>query len=90
MYLNYIEEDLLKHKNPQGIMVKEMVVEALNQPVYNVFTERLDVTSSNIFSQSKAVLFEGQRYNKDEVVVHEVVAKYTGKHLCRSLKLQLY
>ena len=90
MYLNYIEEDLLKHKNPQGIMVKEMVVEALDQPVYNVFTERLDVTSSNIFSQSKAVLFEGQRYNKDEVVVHEVAAKYTGKHLCRSLKLQLY
>ena len=73
MYLNYIEQDLLKHKNPQGIMIKEMVVEALDQPVYNVLTERLDITSSDIFSQSKAVLFEGQRYNKDEVVVLDFV-----------------
>ena len=73
MYLNYIEEDLLKHKNPQGIMVKEMIVEALDQPVHSVLTERLDVTSSNISSQFKAVLFEGQRYNKDEVVALDFV-----------------
>ena len=73
VYLNYIEEDLLKHKNPRGIMVKEMVVEALDQPVYNVLTERLDVTSRNIFSQFKAVLFEGQRYNKNEVVALDFV-----------------
>ena len=51
MYLNHIEEDLLKHKNPKGIVIKEMVVEALDQAaVYNVLTERLEITSSDIFS----------------------------------------
>ena len=30
MYLNYIEEDLLNHNILQGIMIKEMVVEALD------------------------------------------------------------
>ena len=75
MYLNHIEEDVLKHKNPKGIVIKEMVVEALDQAVYNVLTERLEITSSDIFSQSffTAVLFEGQRYNKDEVVVLDFV-----------------
>ena len=72
MYLNYIEHNLLKYRNLQGI-IKEMVVEALDQPVYNVLTERLDIRSCDIFSQSKAVLFEGQRYNKDEVVVLDFV-----------------
>ena len=72
MYLNYIEHNLLKYRNLQGI-IKEMVVEALDQPVYNVLTERLDIRSRDIFSQSKAVLFEGQRYNKDEVVVLDFV-----------------
>ena len=38
MYLNYIEQDLLKHKNLQGIMIKEICVEALDQPVYNVLS----------------------------------------------------
>ena len=73
IYLDYIEEDLLKYKNPQEIVIKEMVVEALDQPVYNVLTQRLDITSSDIFSQSKAVLCEGQRYNKGEVVVLDFV-----------------
>ena len=40
---------------------------------FNVLTERLDITSSYIFSQSKAILFEGQRYNKHEVVVLDFV-----------------
>ena len=73
IYLDYIEEDLLKYKNQQEIVIKEMVVEALDQPVYNVLTQRLDITSSDIFSQSKAVLFEDQRYNKGEVVVLDFV-----------------
>ena len=50
-----------------------MVVETFDQPVYNIHTERLDITSSDIFSQSKALFFEGQRYNKDEVVVLDFV-----------------
>ena len=73
MYLNYIEEDWLKHKNHYGIVTKEMVVEDLDQQASNVLMERLDITSSDIFSQSKAVLSEGQRYNKDEVVVLDFV-----------------
>ena len=40
IYLDNIEVNLFNHKNSQGIVTKEMVVEALDQPVYNVLTER--------------------------------------------------
>ena len=36
VYVFELHTGFIKHKNPQGIAIQEMVVEALDQSVYNV------------------------------------------------------
>ena len=69
MYLNYIKSDLLKHDDPQGIALKEIPMESLDQPVHDVLKAKLEMNNSDLLCQSKAVAYEGLRYNKGESVV---------------------
>ena len=69
MYLNYIKSDLLKHDDPQGIALKEIPMESLDQPVHDVLKAKLEINNSDLLCQSKAVVYEGLRHNKGESVV---------------------
>ena len=69
MYLNYIKSDLLKHDDPEGIALKEIPMESLDQPVHDVLKAKLEINDSDLLCQSKAVVYEGLRYNKGESVV---------------------
>ena len=69
MYLHYQKSNLLLHDEPEAISIKEVPIEALEQPISEILRQNLDICVSDLLLQAKAVVFEGQRYNVDEVVV---------------------
>ena len=58
MYLHYQKPNLLVHDE-----------EALEQPISEILKQNLVIGVSDLSLQAKAVVFEGQMYNVDEVVV---------------------
>ena len=69
MYLHYQKSNLLLHDEPEAISIKEVPIEALEQPISEILRQNLDIYVSDLLLQAKAVVFEGQRYNVEEVVV---------------------
>ena len=69
MYLHYQKSNLLLHDEPEAISIKEVPIEALEQPISEILRQNLDICVSDLLLQAKAVVFEGQRYNVEEVVV---------------------
>ena len=69
MYLHYQKSNLLLHDEPEAISIKEVPIEALEQSISEILRQNLDICVSDLLLQAKAAVFEGQRYNVDEVVV---------------------
>ena len=72
MYLHYQKSNLLNlllHDEPEPKSIKVVPIEALEQPISEILRQNLDICISDLLLQAKAVVFEGQKYNVDEVVV---------------------
>ena len=69
MYLNYRKEFLLDKKPPQGVTNKEIPIEALDYKCQSLLRSDLNLSESDLLTQSQAVIMDGQRYQQGEVVV---------------------
>ena len=65
MYLHYQKSNLLMHDEPEAMSIKEVPIEALEQPVSEILRQNLDIGVSDLLLRAKAVVFEGQRCNVD-------------------------
>ena len=69
MYLNYKKPNLLEHCDPQSKFLKEFPLESLETDIQETLNNYLIISSDELLSKSKGVLFEGQMYAENDVVV---------------------
>ena len=69
MYLNYKKPNLLEHCDPQGKFLKEFPLESLEMHIQETLNNYLNISGDELLSKSKGVLFEGQMYAENDVVV---------------------
>ena len=68
-YLNYKKPNLLEHCDPQGKFLKELPLESLETHIQETLNNYLSISGDELLSKSKGVLFEGQMYAENDVVV---------------------
>ena len=69
LYRNYKKANLLEHCDPQGKFLKELPLESLETHIQETLNSYLNVSRGERLSKSKGVLFEGQVYAENDVVV---------------------
>ena len=67
VYFNYKNSNLLEHCDPQGKLLKELPLEFLE--IQETLNHYLNVSGDELLFKSKGVLFEGQMYAENDVVV---------------------
>ena len=55
MYFHYQKSNLLLHDEPEAMSIKEVPVEALEQPIPEILRQNLDICVSDLLLQAKAV-----------------------------------
>ena len=69
MYLNYKKPNLLVDWDPQGKFLKELPLESLETHIQETLNNYLNISGDELLFKSKGVLFEGQTYAENDVVV---------------------
>ena len=69
MYLNYKKPNLQEHGDPQGKFLKEIPLESLETHIQEILNNYLNVSGDEPLPKSKGVLFEGQMYSENDLVV---------------------
>ena len=74
MYLNYKKPNLLEHCDPQGKFLKEFPLESLEMHIQETLNNYLNISGDELLSKSIGVLFEGQMYAENDLVVIDVAS----------------
>ena len=69
MYLNYKKPNLLEHCDPQSNFLKEFSLESLETHLQETLNNYLNISGDELLPKSKGVLFKGQMYAENDVVV---------------------
>ena len=67
--LSYKKPYLSEHCDPQGKFLKELPLESLETHIQETLNFYLNISGDELLSKSKGVLFEGQMYADNDVVV---------------------
>ena len=68
-YLHYSQDNYLEHRQPQGIRIQEVPCEELPTDQREEIMHKLQLADTDLIMKGSAVIFEGQRYSRNEAVV---------------------